>query len=90
MVGLRQVYGFVIVEHGRRTIVHTAATFSPTRKWIIQQLCEAFRGECRYKYLICDNDKKFGKYLRLDKPLSEAHGNTEFAREPSEPSDKNY
>jgi len=25
-----------------------------------------FPGECPYKYLICDNDKKFGKYLRKE------------------------
>jgi transposase InsO family protein len=65
-IGFRQIYGFVIVEHGRRTILHTAVTFAPTRKWIVQQLCSAFPGECPYKYLICDNDKKFGKYLKQE------------------------
>jgi transposase InsO family protein len=65
-VGFRQIYGFVIVEHGRRTIIHTATTFSPTKEWIIQQLCNALPGDCPYRHLICDNDKKFGKYLRKE------------------------
>jgi hypothetical protein len=41
-VSLRLLYGFFIIEHGRRRILHFNATFHPTAEWIIQQLREAF------------------------------------------------
>ncbi|MEZ4742919.1 MAG: transposase [Bdellovibrionota bacterium] len=66
IVGFQQVYSFIIVSHGWPTIIHTAVTFSPTKQRIIQQLCNAFPGEHRHKYLICDNGRKFGKYLRQE------------------------
>ena len=34
---LRLLYGFFIIEHGRRHIVHFNATFHPTSAWVIQQ-----------------------------------------------------
>ena len=39
---LRLLYGFFVIEHGRRHIVHFNATFHPTSAWVIQQLREAF------------------------------------------------
>ena len=39
---LRLLYGFFVIEHGRRHIVHFNATFHPTSPWVIQQLREAF------------------------------------------------
>jgi hypothetical protein len=39
---LRLLYGFFVIEHGRRHIVHFNATFHPTSAWLIQQLREAF------------------------------------------------
>ena len=35
---LRLLYGFFVIEHGRRHIVHFNATFHPTSAWVIQQL----------------------------------------------------
>ena len=39
---LRLLYGFFVIERGRRHIVHFNATFHPTAAWVIQQLREAF------------------------------------------------
>ncbi len=39
---LRLLYGFFVIEHGRRHIVHFNATFHPTSAWVMQQLREAF------------------------------------------------
>ena len=50
----------------------TNATMHPTYEWILQQLRNAFPGECRYKYLICDNDKKFSNRFKED--LSDLFG----------------
>jgi transposase InsO family protein len=66
-VSFRQIYGLILVEHKTRKIIHTAATYYPTREWIIQQLCNAFPGDSERRYLICDNDKKFGKYLAKER-----------------------
>jgi len=38
----RVLYGFFVIEHGRRHIVHFNATFHPTSAWVMQQLREAF------------------------------------------------
>ncbi len=39
---LRLLYGFFVIKHGRRHIVHFNATFNPTAAWVMQQLREAF------------------------------------------------
>ena len=56
----RQLYAFVIVELGSRRIVHVGITKHPTDEWTAQQLREATPFEQRPKYLIRDNDRKFG------------------------------
>ena len=78
----RQLYTFVIVELGTRRIVHIGVTRHPTDEWTAQQLREATPFGEKPKYLIRDNDRKFGpafeqwpwipasKYLKLPlKPL---------------------
>jgi transposase InsO family protein len=56
---LRLLYGFFVIEHGRRHIVHFNATFNPTAAWVIQQLREAFPYDTAPKYLIFDRDAIF-------------------------------
>jgi transposase InsO family protein len=57
----KPIYIFVIMELKSRRIVHTAITLSPTDEWTAQQLREATPWDNRPKYLIRDNDNKFGK-----------------------------
>jgi transposase InsO family protein len=58
-VSLRPLYGFFIVEHGRRRIFHFNATFHPTAAWVIQQLRDAFPYDSAPKDLIFDRDSIF-------------------------------
>ena len=56
---LRLLYGFFIIEHGRRHIVHFNATFNPTAAWVVQQLRDAFPYDTAPRYLIFDRDSIF-------------------------------
>ena len=57
----KPLYILVFMEHQTRKIVHTAVTAHPTNDWTAQQLKEATPWDKRPKYLIHDNDSKFGK-----------------------------
>ncbi len=56
---LRLVYGFFVIEHGRRHILHFNATFHPTAAWVIQQLREAFPYDTAPRHLLFDRDAIF-------------------------------
>ena len=58
-VSLRLLYGFFVIEHGRRHIVHFNATFHPTSAWVMQQLREAFPYDTAPRYLVFDRDSIF-------------------------------
>ena len=53
------LYAFVIIEHGRRKILHCNVTAHPTSEWVVQQLKEAFPEADPYRYVIFDHDSKF-------------------------------
>lgn len=53
------LYGFFVIEHGRRKILHFNVTSRPNSEWVVQQLREAFPDAGPYRYLILDNDPKF-------------------------------
>lgn len=55
----------VFLEHQTRQIVHAAVTTSPTDEWAAQQLREATAWGQGPKYLIRDNDSKFGRQFSL-------------------------
>ncbi len=55
-----QLYAFFLVELGTRRIVHFGVTRHPTDEWTAQQLREATAFGAGPKYLIRDNDTKFG------------------------------
>jgi putative transposase len=56
----KTIHAFVIVHHGSRRMVHFGVTEHPTDEWITQQLRGATPFDEKPKYLICDNDKKYG------------------------------
>ena len=83
---LRLLYGFFVIEHGRRHIVHFNATFHPTSAWVIQQLREAFPYDTAPRYLIFDRDfiltlrSSSSSRQRAQNPFAlrfAAHGKTE-------------
>ena len=58
-VSLRLMYGFFVIEHGRRHILHFNATYNPTSAWVIQQLREAFPYDTAPRYFVFDRDAIF-------------------------------
>jgi putative transposase len=56
----RTVFVFVIIELGSRRVVHFGVTRNPTDQWVAQQWREATPFGEGPRYLICDNDKKYG------------------------------
>lgn len=56
----RPLFAFVIIELKSRRVIHVGVTRSPTDPWVAQQLREATPYGQAPKYLIRDNDSKFG------------------------------
>ena len=56
----RPLFLFFIIELGSRRVVHFGVTGHPTEAWVSQQLREATPFGQGPKYLIRDNDAKFG------------------------------
>jgi transposase InsO family protein len=57
----RSVFAFFIIDHATREVVHFNVTRSPSDEWAAQQLREATAWCEGPRYLIRDNDGKFGK-----------------------------
>jgi transposase InsO family protein len=57
----RPLFAFFIVELKSRKVIHVNVTRAPTDLWVAQQLREATPYGERPKYLIRDNDRKFGQ-----------------------------
>ena len=58
------LYGFVVLEHGRRRIRHVDVTAHPTAEWAAQALLEALPWECAFKHLVRDRDGIYGARFR--------------------------
>jgi len=56
----RSLVAFFLVELHSRSVIHVGVTRSPTDAWTAQQLREATAFGVGPKYLIRDNDSKFG------------------------------
>jgi putative transposase len=56
----RHLFIFFIIELDSRRVVHFGMTRHPTEGWVTQQLREATPFGAGSKYLIRDNDRKFG------------------------------
>jgi putative transposase len=54
------LYGFFIIGHDRRRVLHFNVTRHPTSSWIAQQLREAFPYKPVAEFLILDHDSKYG------------------------------
>ena len=54
------LYGFFVIHHGRRLILHFDATFHPGESWLCQQMREAFPGDGRApQFIILARDSSF-------------------------------
>src|SRR5919199_5559955 len=56
----RPLFAFFLVEHGSRWVVHAGVTRHPTDEWVAQQLREATPYGERPRFLLRDNDSKYG------------------------------
>jgi hypothetical protein len=54
------LYGFFVISHDRRRILHFNVTKHPTSRWIVQQLRETFPFQSASRFLIFDRDAKYG------------------------------
>jgi len=59
-LGFRSLFAFCIIELGSRRIVHIGVTRHPTDAWVAQQLREATPFGTAPRFLIRDNDRKYG------------------------------
>ena len=59
----RILYVLVIMEVGRRQILHHNVTAHPSAEWTLQQFREALTEEHSYRFLIYDRDSIFSKDL---------------------------
>jgi putative transposase len=56
----RTVFVFFIMEHGSRRVVHVGVTRNPSDAWVAQQVRDATPFGAGPRFLICDNDDKYG------------------------------
>src|SRR5438128_6780528 len=56
----RLLFGFLILQHNRRALVHVNVTDHPTAAWTAHQLVESFPEETAPKYLLRDRDAIYG------------------------------
>src|SRR5262245_45613226 len=56
----RLLFGFLILRHNRRELVHVNVTHHPTAAWTAHQLIESFPEETAPKYLLRDRDAIYG------------------------------
>jgi putative transposase len=59
----RPLFAFFLIELKSRKVIHVHVTRSPTDPWVAQQLREATPYGQTPKYLIRDNDRKFGQHF---------------------------
>jgi transposase InsO family protein len=58
------LYVFIVLDHGRRRVIHFATTCSPSMNWVIQQLREAMPFGEQPRYVFRDNDGIYGHGVR--------------------------
>jgi transposase InsO family protein len=63
-VTFRLLYGFLVLRHDRRRVVHFNVTSHPTVDWVARQIKEAFPYDEAPRYLIRDRDGAYGHCLR--------------------------
>ena len=58
------LFGFIVLHHERRQIVHFGITANPTMAWVAQQIREAFPWGTAPRHLIRDRDGAYGQSFR--------------------------
>jgi len=63
-ITFRMLFGFVVLHHGRRQLVHVGVTAHPTAEWISHQISEAFPWDRAPRHLIRDRHRAFGEIFK--------------------------
>jgi transposase InsO family protein len=58
------LFGFLVLAHERRRVVHFNVTANPTAQWTAQQVVDAFPWESAPRFLLRDRDSIFGVPFR--------------------------
>ena len=64
-VTMKVLFGFIVLEHRRREVLHFNVTEHPTAAWTSQQIVEAFADRETPRYLVRDRDAVYGNEVRL-------------------------
>jgi transposase InsO family protein len=62
---MKVLFVFIVLEHGRRKVLHFDVTEHPTATWTAQQIVEAFADREPARYFIRDRDSIYGTEVRL-------------------------
>ena len=57
------LYGFLVLRHEQRHVVHFNVTAHPTAQWTAQQIVEAFPFDETPRFLLRDRDQIYGTYF---------------------------
>ncbi len=60
----RVLYGFLVLRHDQRVLVHFNVTEHPTVQWVAQQIVEAFPFDESPRYLLRDRDNIYGAHFQ--------------------------
>ena len=64
------LFGFLVMAHDRRRVVHFNVTAKPTAEWTARQLVQAFPEETAPRFLVRDRDRIYGdRFRRMAKVL---------------------
>ena len=63
-ITMRVLFVFIVLEHGRRKVLHFNVTEHPTAAWTAQQIREAFADRAPAQYAIRDRDDVYGNLVR--------------------------
>jgi transposase InsO family protein len=64
-IAFRLLYGFLVLQHGRRELLWLGVTAHPTAEWIAQQFIEAFAWRDAPWYVVRDRDCVFdGEFIQ--------------------------
>jgi len=58
------LFGFLVLAHDRRRVVHFNVTAKPTAEWTARQLVQAFPDETAPRFLVRDRDQIYGERFR--------------------------
>jgi putative transposase len=58
------LFGFLVLAHDRRRVLHFNVTANPTAEWTARQVIQAFPEETAPRFLVRDRDKIYGERYR--------------------------